>query len=77
MQIAALTEYPDLLDHPASSQIFPKDAIKRARSIIEDVGSVGAYSHSMGVPAIRKRIARFIESALSSPPSLSHLGFCH
>ncbi|BGP51214.1 alanine transaminase [Rhodotorula kratochvilovae] len=59
-QISALTEYPDLLEHPATSQIFPSDAIERARSILQEIGSTGAYSHSMGVPAIRKRVAQFI-----------------
>ncbi|GAA5919485.1 hypothetical protein JCM1841_002228 [Sporobolomyces salmonicolor] len=68
-QIAALTEYPDLIDHPASAQIFPKDAIKRARTIIEEIGSTGAYSHSMGVPAIRKRVAEFIERRDGHPAS--------
>ncbi|GAA5970626.1 hypothetical protein JCM3765_006120 [Sporobolomyces pararoseus] len=60
-QISALTEYPALLDHPASSSVFPKDAIDRARNLLNEIGSTGAYSHSMGVPAIRKRIAQFIE----------------
>ncbi|GAA5878049.1 hypothetical protein JCM1840_001727 [Sporobolomyces johnsonii] len=68
-QIAALTEYPDLIDHPASAQIFPKDAIERARTIIEEIGSTGAYSHSMGVPAIRKRVAQFIEQRDGHPAS--------
>ncbi|GAA6043938.1 hypothetical protein JCM8097_000912 [Rhodosporidiobolus ruineniae] len=61
-QVSALTEYPELLDHPASSQIFPKDAIDRARTLLEEIGSTGAYSHSMGVPAIRRRVAQFIEN---------------
>lgn len=63
VQVSALTEYPDLLDHPSTASIFPSDAIERARSLLKEIGSVGAYSHSMGVPAIRKRVAQFIESA--------------
>jgi len=59
-QIAALTEYPDLIDHPSSKDIFPSDAIERARTLLEEIGSTGAYSHSMGVPSIRKRVAKFI-----------------
>ncbi|BGP19593.1 hypothetical protein JCM10213_009314 [Rhodosporidiobolus nylandii] len=68
-QISALTEYPELLDHPASSQIFPRDAIERARTLIEEIGSTGAYSHSMGVPAIRRRVAEFIENRDGHPAS--------
>ncbi|KAK4703608.1 alanine transaminase, partial [Phenoliferia sp. Uapishka_3] len=59
-QIASLTEYPDLITHPEASKIFPADALARAKSLMEEVHSVGAYSHSMGVPAIRKRVAEFI-----------------
>ncbi|GAA5972972.1 hypothetical protein JCM11641_000347 [Rhodosporidiobolus odoratus] len=72
-QISALTEYPELLDHPASSRIFPKDAIARARSLIEEIGSTGAYSHSMGVPAIRRRVADFIEKRDGHPASPSKI----
>ncbi|GAA5874311.1 hypothetical protein JCM16303_005806 [Sporobolomyces ruberrimus] len=72
-QISALTEYPDLLDHPASASIFPKDAIDRARSLISEIGSTGAYSHSMGVPAIRKRVAKFIEERDGHPSDASKI----
>ncbi|BGO95134.1 hypothetical protein NBRC10512_006418 [Rhodotorula toruloides] len=68
-QVSALTEYPDLLDHPSTSSIFPSDAIERARSLLKEIGSVGAYSHSMGVPAIRKRVAQFIENRDGHPSS--------
>lgn len=61
-QVSALCDYPDLLDHPLTPSIFPSDAIARARSLISEVGSTGAYSHSMGNPTIRKRVAEFIES---------------
>ncbi|GAA5853087.1 hypothetical protein JCM8547_000197 [Rhodosporidiobolus lusitaniae] len=72
-QISALTEYPDLIDHPASSQIFPQDAIKRARQLLTEIGSTGAYSHSMGVPAIRRRVAQFIEKRDGHPASPSQI----
>lgn len=61
VQVSALCDYPDLLDHPSTPSIFPSDAIARAKSLIGDIGSTGAYSHSMGNPAIRKRVAKFIE----------------
>lgn len=59
-QVCSLADYPALIDHPLASQIFPSDAIARAKSLVAEIGSTGAYSHSMGVPAIRKRVAQFI-----------------
>lgn len=58
-----MTEYPALISHPDAAKIFPADALARAKELMVEVGSVGAYSHSMGVPSIRKRVAEFIESA--------------
>lgn len=45
----------------ATSQIFPSDTIVRAKEILDAVdGSVGAYSHSQGIPLVRQRVADFI-----------------
>lgn len=60
-QVACLTEYPDLMDKPEATSLFPKDVIHRARSLLQSIGSVGAYSHSMGVPLIRQHIAEFLQ----------------
>ncbi|KAI9472925.1 pyridoxal phosphate-dependent transferase [Zychaea mexicana] len=63
-QVASLCENPDLLTadkEPIVSQLYPKDAIDRARQILKDIGAgIGAYSHSQGVPALRKAVASFI-----------------
>ncbi|KAL8276421.1 hypothetical protein RQP46_011173 [Phenoliferia psychrophenolica] len=72
-QIASLTEYPALISHPEASKIFPADALARAKSLMEEIGSVGAYSHSMGVPAIRKRVAEFIEQRDGHPASANKI----
>lgn len=61
-QVASLCEYPDLLKNEVVKQIYPKDAIARAEKLLSDIGSIGAYSHSKGVPAIRKTVASFLES---------------
>ncbi|KAI0244165.1 alanine transaminase [Massospora cicadina] len=62
-QVAALTEYPELMREPKRLKgVFPQDAIDRAKSLLEAFKTLGAYSHSKGVPYIRKRIAEFIES---------------
>lgn len=54
---------PDLIDHELSSQLFPEDARRRAREMIEEIGSVGAYSHSKGIPLVRRHIADFLGRA--------------
>jgi alanine transaminase len=45
----------------SGKDIFPKDAIARAKELYDEIGSIGAYSHSQGVPYIRKQVAKFIE----------------
>ncbi|TFK71141.1 transaminase [Pluteus cervinus] len=58
-QVAALTEWPALAD--LAPGVFPKDVVARAKELSEEIGSIGAYSHSQGVPLIRKSVAKFIE----------------
>ena len=52
--------------------IFPADAIARARELYDEIGSIGAYSHSQGVPFIRQSVANFIQGAFQS----SHMPIC-
>jgi len=52
------------LDSPEVAKIFPIDVQERAKHLLSDVGSVGAYSHSKGAASIRKDVAAFIESEL-------------
>ncbi|EKM56752.1 uncharacterized protein PHACADRAFT_254051 [Phanerochaete carnosa HHB-10118-sp] len=58
-QVAALMEYPPLIDLVKDK--WPSDVVDRARELQEAIGSIGAYSHSKGVPYIRKSVAKFIE----------------
>ncbi|PFH53486.1 hypothetical protein AMATHDRAFT_137404 [Amanita thiersii Skay4041] len=58
-QVAALMEYPALAE--LAPDVFPKDVIERAKVLSDEIGSIGAYSHSQGVPYIRKNVAKFIE----------------
>ncbi|KAJ3000671.1 glycerol-3-phosphate O-acyltransferase 2 [Globomyces sp. JEL0801] len=62
--VASLVEYPDLFNDANieyTSKIYPSDVIARAKELIEAAGgSVGAYSHSQGIPLIRQRVAEFI-----------------
>lgn len=68
-QVAALMEYRDLKN--LASNIFPKDVVARADELWEEIGSIGAYSHSQGVPLIRKHVAEFIQGQLSLSTLLS------
>ena len=50
--------------------VFPKDVIARADELYGEIGSIGAYSHSQGVPLIRKHVAEFIQGLSVSTYSL-------
>jgi alanine transaminase len=64
-QVLSLLENPLLLEHEdvlVNSLGYKTDVIKRAKWLLSQVGSVGAYSASAGVPAIKESIAKFLES---------------
>lgn len=52
-------EYPELAK--LAPNAFPSDVLTRAEELLREIGSIGAYSHSQGVPFIRKNVAKFIE----------------
>lgn len=60
-QVLSLLENPDLL--AANGLDYPPDVVERASSLLAKVGSVGAYSASTGVTAIRESVAEFLERA--------------
>ncbi|KAI0026148.1 PLP-dependent transferase [Xylariomycetidae sp. FL0641] len=63
-QVLSLLENPKLLDHEdvlLNSLDYETDVIERARWLLKQVGSVGAYSASAGVPAIKESVAKFLE----------------
>ncbi|KAG6909422.1 hypothetical protein DXG01_000575 [Tephrocybe rancida] len=70
-QVAALMEWPALAD--LAPGVFPKDVIARAKELSDEIGSVGAYSHSQGVPLIRKNVAKFIEDRDGYPSNPGHI----
>ncbi|RDB28269.1 putative alanine aminotransferase, mitochondrial [Hypsizygus marmoreus] len=69
--VAALTEWPALAD--LAPNAFPKDVIARAKELGEEIGSIGAYTHSQGVPFIRKNVAKFIEERDGYPSNPAHI----
>ncbi|KAI0089589.1 transaminase [Irpex rosettiformis] len=52
-------EYPPLAELVKDK--WPSDVLQRAKELQAEIGSIGAYSHSKGVPLIRKHVAEFIE----------------
>lgn len=71
-QVMALLQLPDALgiDHPNASDMFPADALQRAREMKSALGGsgMGAYTHSKGVRAFRKDVAAFIENRDGAQP---------
>lgn len=51
-------EYPPLIDIVKDK--WPSDVIARAQELQAEIGSIGAYSHSKGVPLIRRSVAKLI-----------------
>jgi alanine transaminase len=71
-QVLSLVEYPSLLEHEdiLLNQLgYKTDVLVRARWLLKQVGSVGAYSASAGVLGIRESVAKFIERM---SPSISN-----
>ncbi|EER41400.1 alanine transaminase [Histoplasma capsulatum H143] len=63
-QVLSILEYPALLDNEEALRTsfgYKQDVIDRAKKLLKAVQSVGAYSQSHGVPAVRESVARFIE----------------
>ena len=63
-QVASILENPTLLDHKdvlVEKLGYKMDVVARAKKLLDEVQSVGAYSQSMGAPGIRQSVANFIE----------------
>jgi aspartate/methionine/tyrosine aminotransferase len=64
------------MNHPEISKMFPNDAIKRAKFMLEKIpGGIGAYSHSQGFPFVRQMISEFItrrDGYPSDPDTVSY-----
>ena len=63
-QVTSLLENPQLLEKEdvlINHLGYKSDVVKRAKWLLKNVGSVGAYSASSGVPAIKESVAKFLE----------------
>ncbi|KAI9319115.1 pyridoxal phosphate-dependent transferase [Dichotomocladium elegans] len=75
-QVASLCDHPDLLTPENRStllKLYPIDAIERAELLLKNIGSVGSYSHSQGIPHIRENVAKFIERRDGYPANPDHI----
>jgi len=75
-QVTSLLENPQLLEKEdvlKNGLGYPADVIERAKWLLSEVHSVGAYSQSMGAPGIRESVAKFIERMTSSPLRLPYM----
>lgn len=63
-QVLSILEYPALLENEKALKEafgYKDDVISRAKWLLDQVHSVGAYSQSAGAPAIRESVAQFIK----------------
>lgn len=62
-QVLSLCHAPFLLQHPKVGELFPADAIARAKDVLKKIGGggLGAYSDSRGYPWLRQEIADYIQ----------------
>ncbi|KAI0872432.1 alanine transaminase-like protein [Hypoxylon argillaceum] len=63
-QVLSILEHPQLLESESvllDSLGYKPDVLERAKFLLKNIGSVGAYSASGGVPAIKESVAKFLE----------------
>ncbi|KAK6431816.1 alanine transaminase, partial [Oleoguttula sp. CCFEE 5521] len=78
-QVTSLLENPLLLGHEdvlKNGLGYKEDVIVRAKTLLKDVKSVGAYSQSQGAPGIRKSVAKFIEKRDGYPAEPDNIYLC-
>eukprot|EP00600_Ochromonadales_sp_CCMP1393_P004919 CAMPEP_0174969904 /NCGR_PEP_ID=MMETSP0004_2-20121128/9043_1 /TAXON_ID=420556 /ORGANISM="Ochromonas sp., Strain CCMP1393" /LENGTH=484 /DNA_ID=CAMNT_0016219489 /DNA_START=1436 /DNA_END=2890 /DNA_ORIENTATION=+ len=66
-QVLSLLMAPFIMENPLVHEMFPADAIARAKLYLSKLGGgVGAYSDARGNPYIRQEVANFIEEQSGS-----------
>lgn len=62
-QVLSLMEYPQLLEHPEVTKLYPQDIIERAKHLHHLMPhGTGAYTQSAGMPFIKQAAAKFIQN---------------
>ena len=75
-QVLSILEYPPLLENEDALKYsfgYKPDVIERAKKLLNEVHSVGAYSQSQGAPAIRESVAKFLEKRDGYPSDPSQI----
>ncbi len=73
-QILSLLEYPEILDKPETTKLFPADIIERAKIILKkNPNGMGAYTQSEGIPSARQAIADFIKKRDNIPTDINRI----
>lgn len=75
-QVASLLENPLLLEQEdvlINNLGYKSDVVARAKKLLKEVKSVGAYSQSQGAPGIRESVAKFIEKRDGYPASFKDI----
>lgn len=78
-QVASLVENPQLLENEetlTNGLGYNSDVVERAKKLLKDVKSVGAYSQSQGAPGIRQSVAEFIERRDGYPADPQSIYLC-
>lgn len=78
-QVTSILENPLLLENEEvlkSGLGYRSDVIERAKKLLKDVKSVGAYSQSQGAPGIRQSVADFIERRDGFPADPQNIYLC-
>lgn len=78
-QVASLVENPQLLENEEvlkNGLGYKSDVLERAKKLLKDVKSVGAYSQSQGAPGIRQSVADFIERRDGYPADPQSIYLC-
>lgn len=78
-QVLSILEHPALLENEEALGKhfgYKQDVIDRAKWLLKEVHSVGAYSASQGVPAIRESIAKHIERRDGYPSDPASIFLC-
>jgi aspartate/methionine/tyrosine aminotransferase len=58
--VSALLTAPELLNHAKINQVYNADVVRRASSMVREMGNTGGYTDSAGYAFTRKHVAEFI-----------------
>ncbi len=73
-QMLSLIEYPELMNKPEVTNLYPKDIVEKAKSILQKhPHGTGAYTQSAGIPFIKQAVADFIHERDGIPTNKDNI----